>query len=442
MSFFDRFRRTPIQTKDYGSQRIKQQRADGGFAAPESLLKIFTGEDNGFNLASGSVSKQIQTASRLCGVPTIINEGYEWLKKLAKDEAQTIHTMALVNGTHWAVPKQAGRSVSLEHILDSDIGNDNLRVNLDTGELEAVYQETQIRYPVGEYAARQVQETRRRSWTKDTIREERGKIRREEPNLLQILPTPFAFGDTVAIRGTSAYAGQLRMIRNLHELRFNRDSILSKARPKFFIQANDIDAFIERNRRANAQGSVYDPYEADAVVCEVGEEARWDAYPVGFFQEINNAIQDNQAELLTSGLLPEMFSGRALVGNYASAEYNVIQGVEFINSMREGFTKAWDKLLNDLARTHAMANGETAERIEFGWNAFDMMTATNKAQVLVGIVQAVQTCAASGLPIELVFDMVKTLNPELDYATAEEMQEAIFRTKQETPFDEEIELWR
>ena len=138
--------------------------------------------------------------------------------------------MALVMGTHWIVPKLQEKKIVFEHIFDHTIGDDMIRINLRTGELEAVFQEIRINYPTGDFHPQSKQTIYRRGWTQHAIFESwsGGEYpKTETENILSILPIPFAFNSIGDIRGISAYSGVLRLMRDIHELRFNRDSILA-----------------------------------------------------------------------------------------------------------------------------------------------------------------------------------------------------------------------
>ena len=257
---------------------------------------------------------------------------------------------------------------------------------------------------------------------------------------MNILPIPFAFNSIGDIRGISAYSGVLRLMRDIHELRFNRDSILAKSRPKFNIQARDIDGFVERNMAGNGQSSFFDPYRADVITTLDGEKTEWVAIPSAVFNDLQTAITDNQTELLTSGLLPEMFSGKALTGNYASAEYNVYQGIEFIKSIRKELNKAWAILIEKSAKLHSYTTGTLYEKVDFSWDIFDMATHSTKAQVLQSVSNAVSVLKGQNLPISFIFDLLKEINPKMPFDTPEEMEKEFEEIKKRAPV-EDYDSW-
>ena len=443
MNFFNFFKKDRTGTKANANIRFSSKKLDGGGASKEELLQIYKGEHKNFDLACGSVNKQISTTAKLIGAPIILTEGFEWLQNLINDEAEIIHKMALVMGTHWIVPKLQEKKIVFEHIFDHTIGDDMIRINLRTGELEAVFQEIRINYPTGDFHPQSKQTIYRRGWTQHAIFESwsGGEYpKTETENILSILPIPFAFNSIGDIRGISAYSGVLRLMRDIHELRFNRDSILAKSRPKFNIQARDIDGFVERNMAGNGQSSFFDPYRADVITTLDGEKTEWVAIPSAVFNDLQTAITDNQTELLTSGLLPEMFSGKALTGNYASAEYNVYQGIEFIRSIRKELNKAWAILIEKAAKLHSYTTGTLYEKVDFSWDIFDMATHSTKAQVLQSVSNAVSVLKGQNLPISFIFDLLKEINPKMPFVTPEEMEKEFEEIKKRAPI-EDYDSW-
>lgn len=445
MSFKDIFKKkeVKVETKDQRVSKIPVNYNNGGFSSDQNLDEIFAGTDHGFDLAAGSYNKQINTVARLVGVP-IVEDGdgvFGWLQQVLCDEAQIINTRAIVNGTHWILPHIGNL---LEHIKDSTIGSGGIRINLATGKLEAVYAHEIVKYPVGDFYPMETNVERYRKWTYDEITEQLiGALNQVERrrNTFRIMPIPFAFNSYGEIRGNSAYSGVLRLLRDVHEIRKNRDSLLAQNKPTAIFSGDfDWDDFAQNMAVLNGQTGGFNPLGAVAIKLEAG--VTYDLKTLqGITADYNVAIEDNNKEILTASMLPEMFSGKALVGNYASAEYNIVQGIEFIESVRREFQKAYTKLAGDMTKLYNAENYADLPPPVIVWDNFEMTSQLTRSQILMNLVSAAAQVSSGGVPVELAFDLIRQLNPMIPYKTAGELADAILRLKADTPPADPMEQW-
>jgi hypothetical protein len=446
MGVFDIFNRKKVttETKSKSTSVIETQYAIGGIAAADGLEKIYTGEDHNYDLSAGSYNKQILTVSRLVGTPIIEGGLYPNIQSFLFDEAVIITLRAMLNGTHWVLPRiLADGKIGVEHIKDSTIGSGGLRVDPETGALLAVVVKETVEWIDGDFLNETKWADRRRKYTPDEIVEiwEGDKTSLvERDNTLGIMPIPFAFNSLGDIRGTSAYSGVIRLLRDIHEVRRNRDEILAQIRPKAIITSDDWKTWVAENQSATGQEKIYDPFAARVAVNKANEKFEFLSLPSGFVSDHNAALDDNSKEQIVSSPLPEIFSGKMTTGNYASNEYQQQQGTQFIQTVRAEMSKAWHRLVNDMAKLHNYTHflPET-EPLEISWNNLELASPLTRSQVMLNSVSALAQMITGGVPVEMCFALLKDLQPQMPYNTAGELADAIKKTKADMPSTDPID---
>ena len=441
------FRRSPVvtETKSRSLNIVETTTAIGGYAADRNLEQIFCGTDHNFDLAAGSYNKQILTVARLVGTPIIKDNLYPRIQTLLFDEATIITLRAMINGTHWVLPRLlTDGALGVEHIKDSAIGSGGLRVDPDSGALMAVVLHEQIKWLDGNFLNEMYWASRRRKFTPDEMIEvwEGAKNSYEtRQNTLGIMPVPFAFNSLGDIRGTSVYSGVLRLLRDMHEIRRNRDEILASVKPKAIVGTDNWDEWTKRNMETNRQDTLYDPFAARVAANKSGEKFEFLILPPGSVQDHNAALEENSKEQIVSSPLPEIFSGKMTTGNYASNEYQQQQGVQFIQSVRNEMLKAWKQLVSHLAALdNYMSFDIEKEPPQMTWDNLELASPLTKSQVMTNCASALSTMATGGIPVEVCFAMLKELQPQMPYNTAGELADAIKKLKADTPSEDAMDM--
>jgi hypothetical protein len=419
------FKQKPVATeiKDERINQVALTQIRGGDAASRDLEGIYRGDDHHYDLAVGATNKQIMTIARLVGIP-IVQGVSGRLQRLLQDEYPCIITRMLVNGTHWILPMlDAQGNIAVEHIRDSTIGAGGLRVDPVTNQINTVAIVENVAWLTGRFLADEKIAERKRTFSREKVIEvwtggENKQIERE--NTLGIMPIPFAFNSIGEWRGVSAYAGLLRILRDMHEIRRNRDEILSHARPKAVITSDEWIKWTDRNMQANDNVGRYEPFDAIVATNKPGETFEFLALPAGVVADHNAALEDLNRELTISSMLPELFSGRIIVGNHATAEHQITQAISFIESVRREVGKATRRLIHDLAALDVYPQAE----LSFAFDALDLTSPLTRSQVLLNMASALSNMLSSGVPIGAGFAIVKGLNPAMEYQTAEELTEA------------------
>jgi hypothetical protein len=448
MNIWDLFKRknlaTETQTKSYNT--IARTQAIGGYAASARLEDIYKGEDHNYDLAAGSYNKQLLTVARLVGVPVLEEGTYPRIQSLLLDEGYIITLRALISGTHWILPRfMENGELGLEHIKDSNIGSGGLRLDPVNGELKAIVIQEEVNWIEGRWLNWLAYANRKRRYTEDEIYEVWTGARNKNltrKNTLGIMPTPFAFNSLGEIRGTSAYSGVLRLLRDIHEMRRNRDEILAQAKPKAVIKSDDWNEWTNRNMKANGQSAMYDPFEAAVATCLPEEKFEFLTLPAGIIGDYTDAIADNSLEQLISSPLPEIFNGKAMQGNYASVDSQVTIAENFIRTVQREMSKAWKKLVGDMAKLENYMNFSLgAPPPEISFDNLELASPLTRSQILQTIITATSTMINSGIPVEVGFDLIKRLHPSLPYEKPGEMADAIRSAKADTPVDSGIGAW-
>jgi hypothetical protein len=441
------FRRSPVvtETKSSSFNAVAQTQAIGGYAADRNLEQIFCGTDHDYDLAAGSYNKQILTVARLVGTPIIKNDMYPRIQTLLFDEAIIITLRAMINGTHWVLPRLlAGGALGVEHIKDSAIGSGGLRIDPKTGALTAVVLREQVQWLDGDFLNDVYYAWRNRKFTPNEIIEAwegEHNSREARNNTLEIMPVPFAFNSLGDIRGTSVYSGVLRLLRDMHEIRRNRDEILATAKPKAVIGTGDWNEWTKRNMESNGQKNLYDPFAARVAVNKTDETFEFLILPPGAVQDHNAALEENSKEQIVSSPLPEIFSGKMTTGNYASNEYQQQQGVQFIQSVRNEMLKAWNQLVRHLAALDNYMSFDIEKAPpKITWDNLELASPLTKAQIITNCAGALSTMAAGGIPVEVCFAMLKELQPQMSYKTSGELADAMKKLKTDTPSGDAMDM--
>jgi hypothetical protein len=451
MGIFDLLSRkkTVTETTSKSYNAVETVHAIGGYAASDRLEEIYKGEDHNYDLAAGSFNKQLLMVARLVGTPLIADGRYPRVQSILFDEAIIITLRAMINGTHWALPRvMADGSAGIEHIKDSVITSGGLRVDPDTGALLAVVLRENIKWLDGDFLNEEKSAERRRKFTADEITEvwAGDKISRGvRENTLGVMPIPFAFNSLGDIRGVSAYSGVLRLLRDIHEVRRNRDEILALAKPKAIIMSPDWDEWVERNMGANDQdrggkSGRYDPFAAVVAANKPDEKFEFLTLPSGVVADHNAALEDNSREQIVSSPLPEIFSGKMTTGNYASSEYQQQQAIQFVQSVRDEMSKSWKRLAWDLAKLDDYLHFTEGEPPEITWNNLELASPLTRSQVVANCVAALSQMAAGGIPVEVCFDTLKELQPQIPYGTAGELADAMKAAKADTVSENPLDM--
>jgi hypothetical protein len=440
MSILDRFRKKAVvtETTEVTFGKITQEDVFGGGAANEELEKIFTGQNHDYDLAAGPFNKQILTVARLVGVP-ILPAKCERIQRLLLDEYPIIVLRALINGTHWVFPQwdNESGSIALEHIKDSTIGGDGLRLDPITKKIRAVVIREQIRYipDSKNFLGFQDLVQRERIITSENILERiagRRNESREYRNPFGFMPIGFAYNSLGEWRGTSVYSGVLRLLRDNHSIRRNRDEILARFKPKAMIKSQTVDQWVQRNQKQNRQSSDrYDPFAADVVTNSPSEEFNYVSLPSNVAADHTAALEDNNKEILISSMLPEIFSGRMATGNYASSEFQHEQGIAAIKAIRRELTKATKALINQLEAIDAHIHWREARELEVEWDNLQLASPLTQSQTLTNVVGAVVQMVSRGVPPEVGFNLLKGIMPAMPYETSGELLAGMVKMQEE-----------
>ena len=440
MGILDFFRKKSVVTETTETifNKIATANAYGGDAANPDLEKIFMGRDHDYDLAVGPFNKQILTVARLVGVPLLPPDAAR-IQRLLLDEYPIIILRTLINGTHWVFPQwdNESRTTFIEHIKDSAIGAGGLRLDPITKKIRAMVINERIHYTRNSKDVFNFQEyiQRERIITQETISErligERNEVK-EYLNPFGFMPVSFAFNSLGEWRGISIYSGVLRLLRDSHRIRKNRDEILASFKPKVMIKSAFPESWVTRNQKNNNQpGGRYDPFAADVVTNDKDEDFSFVALPSDVVSSHTAALEDNNKEVMISSMLAEIFSGRMMTGNYASSEFQQEQGIAAIKSIRREMEKATKVFINQLEVLDAHIHWREPRELEVEWDNLQLTSPLVQSQILTNVVGAVGGMVSGGVPPEVGFGLLKGIMPSIPYETPGELLDGIIKMQAE-----------
>jgi hypothetical protein len=404
MRLFDFWKKPAEQdlTKEKISPRPGRTEKLGGYASAPVLKGAFTGGAQDLNLASGFVYPAIAIPARLAGVP-ILPEGYGDLQTYLFDEGSLINRVALVTGTAWRWPRWSDklRRLVWEVIPDGAIGSQGIQMDPDTGEILAIRTDQMIEYYRGEDQVRYAR--RVRVINKETVTEEWTGDKRElrqYRNPFGYLPIPFGHdcweGEW---RGQSVYGRLIRLIKDSHDIRRNRDEILAQDKPKMIQTTASPAEWAKNNKLYTSQGANehYSPFEADFVLNKGDEKTEYLNIGADATAQHTAAIEDNKKETIIASGLPEIFFGQVATGNAASTDSQIVMGVEYIRSVRQEFTRPYKLLLNQSTAIDAYMRFAQALPIDdINWDELSMTSAEAKARILSSYAGAMSAMLSNG----------------------------------------------
>ncbi|GBR73151.1 phage portal protein [Candidatus Termititenax aidoneus] len=428
MSFFDNFfsKKNAVSTTEKTSHMPLRRTEAGGEAIKPEISDIFRGKSDKYNLAAGFAYPFISIPARLAGCPVVDNAKAQ---EILLDTSETINKTSMINGTAWRWARWSDKlqQIVVEEIADAAIGSEGLDCDPDTGEILAVHTCEEITtYADGQPLVSE----RKRKITRNEITIEWRGYKTEKTvtrNSFGFLPIPFAHdyweGDW---RGTSVYSRIIRLLRDNHEIRRNRDQILAQYRPKFIIKTDDYLNFKKNNTDEKGEIKIFDN---DIVV--MGKDDTVEYLIVSDVVASHTAaIEDNRKEIIMAGGMPEIFGGMLATGNYASTDAQITMGIEYVNSLRRQWTKAYGELANQIATIDAFVNLQSSPApVTLTWDNLTMASEDTKARIINTYAGAISQLLTNGsvTPDGALF-LTKALLPDYPADTTDDLMSGLKKT--------------
>jgi hypothetical protein len=420
--------------------RRKERKLKGGFPANEKLLRgIYEGGNQNFALASYILTDFINVPKNLVGIPSIVpvdenekeNALIKQLTQILVDEFPIIVKTMLVTGTawRWAVWSDASRRLLWEAIPDDSITQ--IIIDSGTQEITEIYTDEQIEFGQG---AQNIQYTnRKRHFTPQKITEEwTGSINKktEYRNPFGVLPIPFGHdcweGEW---RGQSVFGRALRLIKSTHDILYKRDEILSEFTPKL-VQTidggeNEVGAWRKNNGFTNKDDE-FDPYKVDFIINQTGDITNFLALPSDATTQYTHAVADNEKKIMVASDMPELFFGGLSTGTQAANDVQARAAVEYVKSIQAETVKALTELVNHSLNILAYTSFTKPPPVKIAFGAFDLMSASQKAQIIATYAGAISSMMSGGtLTPEGAMYFTRMLYPDFPAKTAEELMDGM-----------------
>jgi hypothetical protein len=426
-SIFGRKKRKATTTSDDNNAIPLKRTENGGRAANEGLADIFRGRNDEYNLASGTIRPFISIPARLTGCPIVADKT---IQKMLLDIAETTNKECLVNGTawRWAIWSDKLNRIIIEVIPDTAIGNRGIECDPATGEIIAIHTEESITT----YRARDLQpqvSTRKRIISRDEIYEEWRGAKNETTttsNPFGFMPIPFSHDVWAGEwRGTSALGNIIRLIRDNHEIRRNRDQILAQNRPKIIISTDDYASFKKNNTNSDGKITIF---ENDIVIKSVTDAIEY-LMVSGVVAEHTQALEDNRKEIIMGAEFPEIFGGMLATGNYASTDAQITLGVEYIKGIRRELTVPYEQLVNQIAQINAFISLKSFAPLVITWDNLTMTSEATRATIISSYSTAISQLLTNGsVTPEGALFLTKALLPDYPANTADELLSGMKKT--------------
>ena len=389
-------------TKQIDGKQTAQTDYRGGLSASELLKGIYQGSNQDFSLAAGFTYPAIAIPVNLVGIP-LLPQGQEGLLNLLLEEGNAITRTALVHGTAWRWARWSDNLKKLvwEIIPDGIIGNNGIELDTDTGEIIAITTDETLTFNRPDNQIKFA--NRKRTITKEIITEiYTGDIEKSTSysNPFGFMPIPFAHDCWEGQwRGNSVYSRIIRLIKDNHDIRRNRDAILSQYKPKLVQTSTDINEWIKNNRNigtSNGGATRFNPFAADFVLNANGDQTSLLFLSSDATSQHTQAMADNEKAIMIASGIPEIFWGMIATGNAASTDSQIIAGVNFIKEIQRELTKSYAQLLNQSAHILAWVKFGQAEAIKVNWNSLDMTSAQGKAQIMATYAGSISSMLSNG----------------------------------------------
>jgi len=198
------------------------------------------------------------------------------------------------------------------------------------------------------------------------------------------MPIPFGHrcyaGDW---RGNSVYARVLRWMKAIHDIAYQRDSILAEYEPKLIQTLNSKPGatanWINNNSRDNKE---LDPFGSNLFINQEGESTQFLFLSSDATAQHTKAIEDNELKVIKGSGIPELFFGAIATGNHASTDADKQIAIEYINCIRNELTKGTIQLVEQSLKILAFMRFTRAPEVTIQWGNLSLMSENQKAQMI------------------------------------------------------------
>lgn len=426
-------RRSHDVTKTSG-HRPAPKDSSGGLPANEGMLRgLYHGNYPGLEFASALTLTPILTTVSMMGIPTPVSEDertQEVLNEvvaLMSDKFHQLHRSGLLLGTAWRFPRFDATTQQPVWEPIPDVSISDILLDIVSGSPRAILTHEQIKLQTGENITEFVERKRRFElgrvevkWIGSHSADVRDITAR---NVSGELPIPFSYdADESDIRGYSIFARIIRELKDYHDIDFMRSETLAKFRVKQVQTVKNITAWLGQNGLDPESFASLDVADQDFILNLFGDEStKFEFLPESATKPYSEALKGKYMKIVEGVGIPEIFWGISLSGNHADGDNQVQKGVDFVKSIRDQWTRPYQRLFSATLRLLSIARMETYQPFKITWNRLDSLSATAKAEIFAKFAVSVSTLAGCAMVTkQQVYDLWVANYPDIPVGEFEE----------------------
>ena len=366
----------------------------GGLAANSDILHgLFYGDVAELQFASPMAYPPISVPRSLVGIPTPKapdKKTQEALKAIVKDQSDEcpiiVQTFLLI-GTAW---RWCRWSQKLNRVIWDAIPDDqitDIEIDLDTNEINAVWDHVMIQYVDGYNQVKQAERKRRIGrdyiqvwWLNAGDNRELKNTKMNNP--FGFIPIPFGHEcKENEWRGHSIFGRVLRLLKSTHDIQRSRDEVLAKFKPKLIQKVANAKEWLENNYGSNGTIDDIDPFNDDFYLNAGEEETNFLHLPEDATRQHTEAIKANNDLIVIGSGVPELFWPGLATGNHASTDIQKDLGIAYIHDLRRELNRSFTQLFNQTLTIKGFMENTRYSQAENDWDQFEMVSKETQAQI-------------------------------------------------------------
>jgi hypothetical protein len=398
--------------RDFGKKRhndrpVNQDMTGGYQADSETLYGLYYGTDVGLQFASPLTYTPINVPTNLIGIPTPKAKDKKTQDAVGQivddqaDEFPIITNTYRLLGTSWRWCRYSNKlgRVIWEAIPDDTVTD--IEIDLDTNEINVVWDHIKIRYTGGYNTAKYAERKRRigrdyiQTWWTGVDNVEKRELRNiRMKNPFGFIPIPFGHEcKENEWRGHSIFSRNLRLLRSIHEIQDNRDEILAKFKPKLVQNVADGNATAWLNNNGyNDNVNNVDPFDDEFFINAGSDESTQFLHlPADATRQHTEAINNSIQRVIIGSGVPELFWPGLATGNHASTDTQKDLGISYIYGQRQEMNRAYTQLFNQTLTIKGFMEQTRYTEVKNEWDQFELVSKEVQAQIFQLFTQGLGT---------------------------------------------------
>jgi hypothetical protein len=398
----------------------------------KTLYGLYYGTDVGLQFAAPLVKTPIDVPNNLIGIPTPKAKDKKTQDAVTSivddqlDEFPIINRTFMLIGTSWRwcrFSQKLGR-VIWEALPDETVTD--IEIDLDTNEINVVWDHVQIKYTAGENVTKYAERKRRighdyiQIWWYGVNNGDKAELRNiKMRNPFGFIPIPIGHKCIEnKWRGNSVLGSNLRLLKSIHEIQYNRDEILSKYKPKMIQTTSEgnSDNWLKNNYGEKGNVIDVDPFDDDFFINGPEESTKFEYIPSDATRQHTEAINDNTKRVIVGSGVPELFWPGLATGNHASTDIQKDLGISYIHDLRRELNRAYTQLFNQNLTIKGYLEQTQYTEVRNEWDQFELVSKEAQARIFqmftAGIGTIIQNAGGSYDDLKYFYDKFYPDMPE------------------------------